>query len=173
MDTTLFGTIAPALAIAVFSSALVVAAVTDVTRYTIPNSLIIWLMAGYAALAPLSGLGMREIVISLGVASMVFFATVAGFALGWMGAGDSKLLTVAALWLGPQVAVQFLILTMVLGGIVALMLVTLRAVPAGYLRGSGGWLVRLHGADAGVPYGLPIGLAGLMTLPHTGWMAGF
>lgn len=173
MDLISNGMIAPALAIALFSFVLISAAVTDVMTYTIPNRLILWLMAGYAVLAPLAGLGTREIMVSLGAAAMVFFATVAAFALGWMGAGDSKLLTVAALWLGPQVAVPFLILTMVLGGLVALMLLTLRAVPAGYLRGAGDWMTRLHDRNAGVPYGLPIGLAGLMMLPQSGWMAGF
>lgn len=173
MDLMTNGMIAPALATVLFASVLVAAAVSDVLTFTIPNRLILPLLAGYAVLAPLAGLDLREMLISLGVAAMVFFATVAAFALGWMGAGDSKLLTVVALWLGPQMTVQFLILTMALGGVVALMLLTLRAIPAGVLRGSGGWLTRLQGAETGVPYGLPIGLAGLTLLPQSGWFPGF
>lgn len=173
MDTITQGTIAMTLALTVFSAAMLYAALRDVTRFTIPNGLVLWLAAAYGLLAPLAGLGPRAMLFSLGVAAMVFFVTIAAFALGWMGGGDSKLMTVVALWLGPQALPQFLFATMVLGGLLALSMLTLRLLPAGPAGLRAGWLLRLRAPDAGVPYGLPIGLAALITLPQTGWVAGF
>jgi prepilin peptidase CpaA len=173
MDMFTQGTIATTLALTVFSAAMLYAALRDVTTFTIPNGLVLWLATAYGLMAPMAGLGPRAMLFSLGVAAMVFFITIAAFALGWMGGGDSKLLTVAALWLGPQALPQFLIVTMVLGGLLALSMLTLRLLPAAAAGSQGGWLMRLRSADAGVPYGLPIGLAALYTLPQTGWMGGF
>lgn len=165
--------IAAGIAVATFSALMVIAALHDVTSFTIPNRLILWLGGAYALLAPIAGFGLREMAFSLGLAAMVFFITVAAFALGWMGGGDSKLLTVVALWLGPATLPQFLILTMALGGLLALSMLTLRLLPASLAGPEGGWLGRLKSPESGVPYGLPIGIAALLTLPQTGWMAGF
>lgn len=173
MDMIPQGTIAATLALTVFSAALLYAALRDVTRYTIPNGLVLWLAAAYALLAPLAGLGPRAMLFSLGVAAMVFFVTIAAFALGWMGGGDSKLMTVVALWIGPQALPQFLVATLVLGGLLAISIMTLRLLPDGAATLRSGWLLRLRAPDAGVPYGLPIGLAGLMTVSQTGWVTGF
>lgn len=167
------GTVATLVALATFSALMTASAVRDVTSFTIPNRLILWLSAGYALLAPLAGFGPREILVALGVASMVFFCSIAGFALGWMGGGDSKLLTVSALWIGPQAVPQFLLLTTLLGGLVALMLMTLRFLPDGPSAARPDWFLRLRAQESGVPYALPIGLAALMTLPQTPWLAGF
>lgn len=166
------GTITATLALAVFSGLVTLAALRDVTRYAIPNSLILWLAASYAAFAPLAGFAPREMLLALGVAAMVFFATIAGFALGWMGGGDSKLLTVTALWLGPQAVPQFLMLTMVLGGLLALSILSLRLLPVTGIAGRTSWLARIARAKEGVPYALPIGLAALLSLPGTPWLAG-
>lgn len=171
------GAITTALALAVFASLMVTAALRDVASTTIPDSLILWLAGGYAILGPLAGLAPGEMLVALGVAAMVFFATMAGFALGWMGGGDSKLLTVSALWIGPQALPQFLLLTTALGGLAALSILSLRHLPAtGTQAGPSArpaWMARLASADAGVPYALPIGLAALLSLPATPWLAGF
>jgi len=33
------------------------------------------------------------------------------------------------------------------------------------------WALRLHGKDAGVPYGIALAAAALAVYPHTPWMA--
>lgn len=152
-----------------FLSALGYAAHRDLRTLTIPNGLILALFLGWSVLAPVAGLAPRDMALSIGAAAMVFFASVALYAIGWMGGGDSKLLTVTALWLGAGQVVPFLMATMLAGGGLALTMVTLRLVPR-HLP----WparIARLHPqAFDEVPYALAIGLGALCIFPRTLWM---
>ena len=177
LASTLAPPVATSLALAAFVALMALAALRDMGGATIPNRLILWLAAGYATLAPLAGFAPREMLVALGVAAMVFFASVAAIALGWMEGSDSKLLTVAALWLGPEAVPLFLMLTLGLGGVAALSLLTLRNLPDGRLPAGGTKarslrLARLALAKDRLPGALPIGLAALLCLPATPWLAG-
>lgn len=89
------------------------------------------------------------------------------FVMGWMGAGDAKLMAVLCLWLGDQ-AFVFLMVTALAGGVLALSMPLLRHAErflALALMQFNGWLPRsaiprpqaLGGDPAtGIPYGLAI-----------------
>ena len=110
----------------------------------------------------------RDMTLSIGAAAMVFFGTVALYAVGWMGGGDSKLLTVSALWLGAGQVVPFLMATMLAGGALALAVVTLRLVPRPM-----SWAARigrpLPVAQIEMPYALAILLGVMAVFPATFW----
>jgi prepilin peptidase CpaA len=80
---------------------------------------------------------------AIGVALAVFVAGFVPFGLGWMGGGDVKLMAATALWAGPALTLDFLLLTAVAGGACALVMLApsrfalaraFEAVGAGRLR---------------------------------------
>ena len=92
------------------------------------------------------------------------------FAGNWIGGGDAKLLAAAALWLGFDHLLSFLIWTAILGGGFSLLILAYRRfLPPVWLLGQS-WAMRLHDSREGIPYGVAIAGAGLIVYPHTIWM---
>ena len=161
--------IAAGLASVFFLTAMVYAAQRDMRTMTIPNGLIVALFLGWSVLSPVAGLDPREMTLSIGAAAMVFFGTVALYTMGWMGGGDSKLLTVSALWLGAGQVVPFLMATMLAGGALALAVMALRLMPRALPLPAR--VARLQTTlTTEVPYALAIGLGALTVFPRTMWM---
>lgn len=160
--------IAATAAIALFLGALGFAALRDLRTLTIPNALIGALALGWGVLAPMSGLAPREMALDVATAAMVFFATVAAYAMGWMGAGDSKLLTVSSLWLGAGQVMPFLMATMLAGGGLALAVMALRLLPQTLPVPAR--IGRRTGALPELPYALAIAFGAVTILPRTPWL---
>lgn len=135
------------LALLAYGVPLVLAGWTDFTSYRIPN-----LVSGALAfLYPLAAflLGhMAAIPGHLLVAGAVLAVGLPLFALRVMGGGDVKLLSAAALWLGPVGIADFACLTAILGGFYSLAVVVARSVTKSEARR--------------IPYGVPIAAAALM-----------
>lgn len=131
---------------------LVTAAIGDIRRYTIPNTLCItiaalalpyWIATSLAhgqPILPLFGL-------QLGIALLVFAGFALLFALGAMGGGDVKLITALTLWIPASRILEMLFLVALAGGVLALVLILIRR-----LRGS---------KNRAVPYGVAIALGGI------------
>src|SRR5258708_17045941 len=112
-----------ALAVLAFAVVMAGAAVEDFRRLVIPNLLPIILCAlwpVYFAAAP----SWYGALAAIGCAVALFLAGAVLFARGYLGGGDVKLLSVAALWAGPAGTPELLMLTAVLGGALALFLLT-------------------------------------------------
>jgi prepilin peptidase CpaA len=137
--------------LAALAIALLVAAITDIRRRQIDN----WLNATIAFGAPLfwiaSGLPLVDIgwQVAVAIGALVVFAGM--FALGWMGGGDVKLLTVLALWLKPIWFAQLVVVMAVAGGILTVVF--------------GAWHIAARRRDrVAIPYGIAIAGAGLWAL---------
>ncbi len=163
-------------------AALVYAALEDLRQRRIPNGAVLvaalaglaWRLAGGAAFGELVG----TLVAALGVFLVGFLLWRGGF----LGGGDVKLLAAAALALPPRGMVDFLLLTALAGGLLALgqmMWARLGAALLGALlahgRGSGrlgpATLTGCSGTGASVPYGVAITLGALGALLG-GWPGG-
>jgi prepilin peptidase CpaA len=99
---------------------------------------------------------------AVGVALAVFLAGAVMFARGWLGGGDVKLLSAATLWAGPPQTFELLAATGVLGGVLALILLS----PFGrYASAARSWLRQpaIAGPPA-VPYGVAIAAAGVIVV---------
>lgn len=143
----------------------------DLTRYIIPNWMSAVLLALYPAML-LSTPALPEgfsVWVSLLVFLVVFAIGIAVFALKWMGGGDVKLLAVLALWTGKEAVAELFIYTGMLGGVMALALLTARPLA--------GRMVPVEKAERiprvlrhrePLPYGLAITAAFLIIL----WMGG-
>ncbi len=150
---------------------LIVAALKDVTTYTIPNWISLALIVGFfpAALAlglPWSSLGLH---VGIGVAALV--VGMALFALGWIGGGDAKVFAATALWLGWPASATFLLATALAGGALAVLLLAMRSMLLRpYVSAGPSWLSRLAEPGENVPYGLAICIGGLAAFPASALM---
>ncbi|MCF3972582.1 A24 family peptidase [Paracoccus salsus] len=144
-----------------FPVMLIHAGVGDLRTMRIPNHLILILFAGYFVAIPLVGLTLQDIIWSIAAASVAFAAGFWGFCHRWMGGGDVKLLTVAALWLGADNLAPFILYTSLFGAMLTILLMVFRRgrLPESWRRRD--WIARLHQRDAGVPYGVAIAAAGI------------
>lgn len=136
------------------------AAISDLRVYRIPN----WLTAGIAALYPLHVL-MSPVPVpwawSLGLAAGIFVIGIPLFVAGYMGGGDVKLMAALSLWAGPAYILDFLFITAIAGGVMALVVTTRLKTILAYAFDSAGrtaWRDKLL-ADV-LPYGVAIAVGG-------------
>ena len=93
------------------------------------------------------------------------------FARGIIGGGDAKLAAATALWLGFDHLLPYLLYASLLGGALSVGLIWFRMAPLPDWLARHDWAQRLHGKDAGVPYGIALAAAALAVYPQTPWMA--
>lgn len=119
--------IASALPIAGFVGCVMTAAISDARTLRIPNVLCGAIAVLFAAHAAIDLAG-AEIAGALCLAGVTLVAGFIAFARGKIGGGDVKLLTVCMAWAGPAHAAEFLIVTGLAGGVIALALLSPRLV---------------------------------------------
>src|SRR2546427_6134561 len=83
-----------------FPALMAFAAASDLFTMTISNRVSLALVAGFLALAVLSGLGFYNILSHIGAGFTVLTVAFVCFAMGWVGGGDAKVAAAAALWVG-------------------------------------------------------------------------
>ncbi|MHC5654788.1 A24 family peptidase [Stappia sp.] len=155
----------------VFPTLVAFAGASDLFTMTIPNRVSLLLVAGFAVLAPMIGIGIADIGWHLLAAGLTLCVCFSFFAFGWMGGGDAKIATVIALWFGfSQASVAFLALAGIYGGVLTLAILFFRQVPFLPLpAGRGEWILRLHDRVTGIPYGIALSLAALEIYPQSVW----
>jgi prepilin peptidase CpaA len=151
---------------------LVVAGISDIRRYRIPNTLVYAVVIAFA-IGAIFGMSWTAIGWAV-LAGVGMFALNAGlFALGLFGGGDVKLIAAMALWTGPFDLLRFLLVMTVSGGLLGVVwLVRRRLNRPAVARGTA---VPAEGPDAGtpasdeapapkipnrIPYGVAIAIAG-------------
>ena len=92
------------------------AALTDLKQFTISNELIVALALLFALYTVTTG-HWSELPWNIGFATMIFVILICFYAVGWMGGGDVKLLTVAMLWTGIHSALPFAFLLLIFSSI--------------------------------------------------------
>ena len=103
----------------IFPLAMAFAAVTDLFTMTIPNRISLALVFGFLFTAPLMGMPMVVICHHVATAAVVLAVGILMFSRGWLGGGDAKLLATAALWLGHENLLNYLLLVTFIGGVLA------------------------------------------------------
>lgn len=115
--------IASALPIAGFVGCVLTAAISDARTLRIPNILCGAIAALFVAHAAID-LSATEAITAIAVAGVTLVAGFTAFAHGKIGGGDVKLLTVCMAWAGPTHAVEFLVVTGLVGGVIGLALLS-------------------------------------------------
>src|ERR1700733_12665391 len=153
-----------------FPALMAFAAASDLFTMTISNRVSLALVAGFLVLALLSGMGLYDIVSHIGAGAAVLAIAFACFALGWIGGGDAKVASGAALWFGFGHLLDYLLYASLFGGALTLLLLQFRQWPLPYLLAGQPWLLKLHAKDSGIPYGIALAIGALLIYPETEWI---
>ena len=161
------------LVLTILPALLILTAIWDIASFTIPNYLVLALLtlfilfaAGTAAIGG-SGLGWDEAGYHLLAGAIGLVLGMVLFATGIIGGGDAKLFAVTTLWLGLNALFQYALLVTLLGGALTLAILFIRRTPLPLFLIKYEWARRLHDRKAGIPYGVALAAAALMTLPYT------
>ena len=146
---------------------LVIAAGWDIASFTIPNFLTLALTAAFAVFAVAAGLSAADIGWHVLAGSAGLFMGFTLFALGFIGGGDAKLFAAVLLWLGLKDLLPYALMASVFGGFLTLGVLLLRQYPLPALLSRQGWIVKLHDARSGVPYGVALVAGAFFLLPST------
>ncbi len=143
------------------------AAASDLLTMTISNRLCLALAALFAPFALYAGMGWADIGLQLAAGLFMLAICFGLFALGRIGGGDAKFTAAAAIWLGFDMLMPFLVLAAVFGGLLALAMIWVKRNPIPALALRAPWYARLQDEKTGIPYGVPLAAAALIALPQT------
>ena len=108
-------------AVLVFAVLCIASAVSDVRSLTIPNRYCLSIALLYPVYVLATGQGV-DWIGGMIVAAAFLGAGFTLFALKLLGGGDAKLLAAIGLWAGPDLFVEFLIVTVLFGGLMSVTL---------------------------------------------------
>lgn len=154
-----------------FAFLMLVAAWTDVAKFTIPNWIPAVMIVIWALAAPFLSLGWAGAGLSIATFMIVLALGMALWAPGWLGGGDVKLIAAGALWFGWPDVLAFVLFAAASGGVLALVLIALRRVaPALPVSAEAiGKSALAPGAPA--PYAVAIAAGALLVLPQSALFA--
>jgi len=149
-------------AIAVFAAAFVYASYTDIKEMRITNKTCAIALGAYLPFVlTLIIAGQWQVIgMSVIIALIVFSVTAFMNAKGALGGGDVKLMTVLALWAGPQYAVDTFFIVALCGGVfslIFLLFTVLRRAKTATVSGRDRKAIE----QRPIPYGPGITIAGL------------
>jgi len=151
----------------IFPFCLAVAALSDLFTMTIPNRVSLVLVGSFLIAAPLTGMPLDAIGLSLLAGAAVFLACFALFAMNVMGGGDAKLLSAAALWFGftPSL-VMFIAAVGLFGGLLTFAILLLRT-QSNTILAIGVPVPNSLILAKKIPYGIAIAAGGFIAFPSS------
>lgn len=155
------------IALLLFPFCMALAASSDLLTMRISNKLVLFMVASFIVVALAINLPMQQFAMHLTCALVVLAVGFGFFALRWIGGGDAKLAAATTLWLGFGLTLPYLVYAALLGGALTLAILALRRMPLNPLLTRFRWLERLHDRKSGVPYGIALAAAGLMTYSNS------
>jgi prepilin peptidase CpaA len=157
-----------ALIFVVFPFCMLFAAISDMLSMTIANRVSALLVASFLLVAPLTGMDWATVGWHFVAGGAVLAVTFVLFAVGGMGGGDAKLLAATSVWmgLGPALA-GYLVTSTLLGGVLTLAILYYRKSTIAVLTRDNMFLRHFANEATGVPYGIALGIGGLLAYPQT------
>lgn len=157
-----------------------IAAGHDYAQMRLPNRIVLAVAGLFIAAVLMPGSPVTALSAHAVAAAIVLLASAAMFASGTLGAGDAKMATVIALWVGIKGLPIFLLVMSLCGMLLALSALAFRrsdrnnpafypAIPA-RLRPESGWLARLHNGENALPYGIAIAAGAIAAFAQNSWL---
>jgi prepilin peptidase CpaA len=150
----------------VLPALLIAAGVWDLASFTIPNGIQIALIAGFAVFVFATHMSSGTFGGHLLAGFLGLVIGFSLFALGYVGGGDAKLFACVCLWFGMHDLLLYALVASIFGGVLTLMLLTMRQLPLPAVLSGQGWLLRLHDARQGIPYGVALASGAFCILPQ-------
>jgi prepilin peptidase CpaA len=136
---------------------LIAAAISDMIRLRIPNYLPVALVVLFAAYAIADAMPLDAVLWHVIAGVIVLAVGMALFAFGLFGGGDIKLLAAVALLIGWSSLLPLVVMVAVIGGLLAIVIATMRARGVTHFLGSLGVRGAIFESDrAYVPYAVAI-----------------
>jgi prepilin peptidase CpaA len=164
------------LSLCLLPALMITAALSDVAALRIPNWLTGLTAALFFPMAFATGMPMQEFIWHVASGAILFAVGYVLFAVRLFGGGDAKLMAAAGLWFGTAQTMNFLILTALAGGILAmavmgwstLMLVWEFHGPS-HIKAIDRQLKKIRPK---LPYGFALAVGAILAFPETWWVAG-
>lgn len=151
------------------------AAWSDFKSMTIPNECHMIVIGAFCfALASVhfSGIDVfSQLPWHLGAAAGIFVVTFLMFQAGMMGGGDSKLLSVYALWTAWVGLLPLIFYMAVFGAVLAVAAITIKKKKPFKDPVPESWLGRVQAGENRVPYGIPIFLGAVVAFIQLGYLS--
>ena len=144
----------------VFAVLLIVAAAQDALRLRISNVTVLLVIAAAVAAGVIAGLQI-DLWQNLAVFFVLLVAGTPLFAAGKLGGGDVKLLAAVGLWFSIKSAAWMLIAVLLAGGVLAIVVLALRAFSWSEAARERAVILRPKG---GIPYGVAIAAGALIAM---------
>lgn len=154
---------------------LIWAAASDVMSLRIPNWLTILTAVLFFPMAWATGMPLHDFSMHLVAGLGLFVAGFIFFQLGIFGGGDAKLMAAAGLWFGTTQSLPFLFMTVLAGGILAMVVGLWSAISLSWeIEGDNKYTVsfgqKLRSLKPNVPYGFAFAIGGILAFKDTWWM---
>lgn len=144
------------------------AGATDLLTMRISNRVQVLLVITFFATAFLVGMGVEAFIWHVAAAFIVLLIGFSFFAFGWIGGGDAKLMAATTLWFGFSLeTIEYLLIGTIYGGLLTVLILSMRSYPLPVVLASQGWIARLHDKKSGIPYGIALAAAALVVFPKT------
>lgn len=153
-------------AILIFPLLMIVAACMDLFTMRIYNSISIALAVLFLPLALVGGMSLVEIGLHYSCGFFALCITFALFAFGKIGGGDAKLIASSSVWIGWDVLLDYFYVATLIGGLLALLILAARKVPLPLFLLRIQWIARLHEPKGQIPYGVALGIGGMLVYPQ-------
>jgi prepilin peptidase CpaA len=155
------------VALFLFPALLALAASSDLLTMRISNRLVLVMAASFFVVAIAIGMPLEQLAMHVFCAFVVLAVAFFLFAMNWIGGGDAKLAAATTLWLGFGSTVPYLLYTAIFGGVLTLVILSLRRIPINPVVTRFAWLERLHNRKSGVPYGIAMAAAGMFVYSNS------
>ena len=155
------------LVFAALPALLIAAALWDLASYTIPNFLQLALLACFVIFALEAGMAPGAVGLHFAAGLLGLVIGFAFFVLGYIGGGDAKLFACVSLWFGLRDLPDFALFSALFGGFLTLGLLNFRRIPLPRALRDQNWVLRLHDARGGIPYGAALAAGAFASLPYT------
>lgn len=161
------GAVAATAGMLVFPACMILAALCDISTFTIPNRLSVILALAFVPAGILAGFSAGDFGLHLAVGSGALLVGFVLFSFGFIGGGDGKFLAASALWMGWPDVLSFAVAFSIAGGALAVVLILLRGrmLPARLVAID--WVGRLLDGKMGVPYAVALAIGGLFIFPQS------
>lgn len=154
----------------VFPLCMLAAAVTDIRKFIIPNTVSIALVGAFFVSFALSGLPLEVLWNHLLTGAIMLVIGIAMFGFNVCGAGDSKLLSAGALWLGWPIFGHALIYITLFGGALSVGIIIARVIARWFPRLSLVFppMAKLAATEKLIaPYGVAIAAGAVFVFPQS------